>query len=68
MDQAGVDERRGPVAMGHRGSPPPSEAAPAAFWGGRLPRSMGLATARQIHGSLIHVYAPPTIQAVATMF
>ncbi|CAK0841381.1 unnamed protein product [Prorocentrum cordatum] len=46
--------------MGNRGFPPPNEAAPAGCWGGHLPRSMDLATARQIHGPLIHVCAPPS--------
>eukprot|EP00959_Pyramimonas_sp_CCMP1952_P451975 9463150-Pyramimonas_sp.AAC.1 len=46
--------------MGNRRFPPPSEAALAAFLGEHLPRSMELATARPIHGSLIHVCALPT--------
>eukprot|EP00959_Pyramimonas_sp_CCMP1952_P189407 3962264-Pyramimonas_sp.AAC.1 len=48
-----------PVSMGTRRFPPPNEAAPAAFWGGHLPGSMNFATARQIHGLLIHVCASP---------
>eukprot|EP00959_Pyramimonas_sp_CCMP1952_P087858 1838416-Pyramimonas_sp.AAC.1 len=44
---------------GNRDSPPPSEVAPVAFWGGHLRLSVDPATVRQIHGSLIHVCAPP---------
>eukprot|EP00959_Pyramimonas_sp_CCMP1952_P389656 8165344-Pyramimonas_sp.AAC.1 len=43
-----------PASTGNHGSPLPSEAAPAAVGRGHLPRSMDLAAARQIHGSLIH--------------
>eukprot|EP00959_Pyramimonas_sp_CCMP1952_P420319 8803825-Pyramimonas_sp.AAC.1 len=41
--------------MGNRGFSRPDEAAPAELWGGYLLRSMDLATARQIHESLIPV-------------
>eukprot|EP00959_Pyramimonas_sp_CCMP1952_P114009 2384325-Pyramimonas_sp.AAC.1 len=50
----GREVATGPASVGNRGSPPPNEAAMAAFWGRYFPRSMDLATARQIHGSLIH--------------
>eukprot|EP00959_Pyramimonas_sp_CCMP1952_P094047 1967348-Pyramimonas_sp.AAC.1 len=61
MDQRGRGLAAGSVAMEHRGSPPPKEAAPAAFWGGHLPRSTDSAIARRIHGSLIHLCAPADI-------
>eukprot|EP00959_Pyramimonas_sp_CCMP1952_P315320 6599471-Pyramimonas_sp.AAC.1 len=53
----------GPVSMGNRGFPPPNKAALAAVWGGHLPQSTDLAAARQVHGSLVHVCAPPIMNA-----
>ncbi|CAK0792548.1 unnamed protein product [Prorocentrum cordatum] len=50
--------------MGHRGAPPPSEAAPAACWGGHLPRSVDLATARPAPGiATPRLRAPPAPSA-----